>query len=139
MSVLMNIYRNLIYLIKNKICIDTKRLWTDICKYICRICKKLYTYNYYSFNQSDFLVGTTVNIIFFVFIWSNFIYIVFTFSTHKDEKTYNYKIIYLLAFESHLFLEIFCPIYYKGMSIKESFKQSLFFFFYSNCASTIYF
>ena len=125
------------------VCIQPKTLITDISKYIWRISKKFYTYNFYSFNKSEMLIGAITIFIFFIYIISNIILTMLEFqndSHHDDTLINNYhEIIYLIGFETHLFFEILCPLYYKGMTLKESFKHCLYFFFFSNCSSILYF
>ena len=131
-SLVRNLYRNLK---KNGVCIDPKRLCNDICRIFVTILKKLYTYNFYSYNKSDFLIGGILVFIFEIYIWSNVIYLLMDFTSNNIE---NYKILYLIAFETHLFLEILCPLYYKGSTLKESSIQTLYFLFLSNVSSMFY-
>ena len=138
-SVILNIYRNFCFLKNNKVCNDPRRLCTEIYRYYANIFRKLYTYNYYSLNKSDYLIGGILNFIFFIFICSNIIYLIWDYYRDQIEIDNIYIIIYLLSFETHLFLEILCPLYYTGLTLKESSIQATYFFLYSNCSSIFMF
>ena len=132
---ILNIYRNFCFLKNNKVCIDPKRLCKEIYRYYAKIFRKLYTYNYYSLNKSDYLIGGILNLIFFIFIWSNIICLIWDYYGDQIETDNSYKIIYFISFETHLFLEILCPLYYTGLTLKESSIQATYFFLFSNCSS----
>ena len=144
-TVFLNIYRHVVYLLKNRFCFDIKRVCHDILNYIIRVTKKMYTYNFYSYDRSEFFVAVIMNIVFLIFITSNIIYIVlsrndFKYTNNdniKQEESFQKKILYFIAFETHLFLEILCPIYYRGKSFRNTFNLTLFYLMYSNGASII--
>ena len=127
------------------VCVDFKTLCSDICLYFSRICKKIYTYNFYSFNKSDFLIGGILNIIFGMFIISNIVCLIYSFihSTDNEEGTKKYEndpafqILYLIAFETHLFFEIICPLYIKGMKLKDSLYLTFRIFLIPNSSSIL--
>ena len=126
------------------VCVDFKTLCSDICLYFSRICKKIYTYNFYSFNKSDFLIGGILNIILGMFISSNVVYLIYSYinsnneeETKKFENDPAFQILYLLAFETHLFFEIICPLYIKGMNLKDSFYLTFRIFLIPNSSSIL--
>jgi len=139
-SVFYNIYINIMYFIQNRLCIRPKRMCQEICSYLLKISRKIYTYNFYSYDKSDFLTAFFLNIIFLAFISTNVIYVTMRFSIflvdHDGSTTVDTasQLLYLFAFETHLFIDIFCPIYYRGISFQRSFKLALLYFAYANIA-----
>ena len=127
------------------VCIDPRTVCSDIFLYFGTICKKIYTYNFYSFNKSDFLIGGILNIIFGMFISSNVVYLIFSIiyldSCYKNKDDFEndpaFQILYLIAFETHLFFEIICPLYIKGMNLKDSFYLTFRIFLIPNSSSIL--
>ena len=50
-----------------------------MCQYLSKVGKKIYTYNFYSYDKTDFLVAGLMNFIFIVFICSNIVYILLSY------------------------------------------------------------
>ena len=134
-SMLRNIYRYFCFSIKNTVCNQFKTIISDICHFLCRVIKKLYTYNFYSFNKSEKLYGGITIFIFFIFIISNLICVILNLIYFKGELEIYQKINFILAFETHLFFEILCPLYYRGLTLINSFKETAKFFLFSNFIS----
>ena len=136
-------------MVKNKFCISFKQLCKDICNYMIKIGKKIYTYNFYSYDKSDFFSGAFMIAIFIQFIVVNVIYIVLSVNSLSDavpstpdeyikNLSFPIKYLFLYAFELHVFIELFCPIYYRGIGFNQSIKLTIFYFVYSNLAGKIY-
>ncbi len=127
---------------KNRFCVDIRRICCDVFYFLIRVTKKIYTYNFYSYDRSEFFVAAIMNTIFLIFITSNIIYIILSRNDFiyiddnqiKEEESIQKKALYFIAFETHLFLEILCPIYYRGLTFKTSLNMTFIYLIYSNGA-----
>ena len=80
-----------------------------------------------------------------MFISSNVVYLIFSIiyldSCDKNKDDFEndpaFQILYLIAFETHLFFEIICPLYIKGMNLKDSFYLTFRIFLIPNSSSIL--
>ena len=101
------------------------------CIYIGKLFKKLYTYNFYAFDNT--FAGT-------VFVISYFLYLIFSImfvfsimnQIENEEKTNWFYICHFLTFEFNLLVEIMCVSFYNLRNMKKQFFLSLGYFILLN-------
>lgn len=128
-TVLGNIGRFFGRIFKNRFKID---IFTEIkfaCFYLGKILKKLYTYNFYAFENK--LLGISLVILYLIFLSFNIMFtaefIVIT-EEEVDHKPNYVKVLQILAFELSIFMELLCCTFYITRQIKNQFVLVFSFF-----------
>jgi hypothetical protein len=121
-TVLGNIGRFCGRIYRNKCNINILREIKFACFYLGKIFKKLYTYNFYAYENK--LLGICLITLYLVFLSFN---IMFTFEfiviTEEDihEKPEYVKVLQIIAFELSIFMELLCCTFYTTRAIKNQF------------------
>ncbi len=126
----------LINLISIKCSLKSIKCWDSEHFNISNYFRKIYTYNFYTFENK--FVGTILISAYLFFMIINVTFVYFFLRNIKEDcpkKDYFMKYLHIFAFLSHSFIEIFCSFYY---SLKKSVGKillysSLYFFI---CTST---
>lgn len=128
-TVLGNIGRFFGRIFKNRFKID---IFTEIkfaCFYLGKILKKLYTYNFYAFENK--LLGISLVTLYLIFLSFNIMFTAeFIVITEEDvhHKPNYVKVLQILAFELSIFMELLCCTFYITRQIKNQFVLVFSFF-----------
>lgn len=122
------------------------KIATKLCKYKCsnfckesrnnllflfKVIKKIYTYNFYSYDVEVYgkIIICVIPIVYILFIISNFIYVGLNLYNTEDKAN---KIISLMVFYLHLFIEIYCASFHMIKDLMKHFKFTVTAFLLSN-------
>ena len=119
---------------KSKCKINLKQKSNECYSFFYAIFKKIYTYNFYSYENKClgfFLVSN-----FGLFICFN-VYYIFLYLGHLEEPCENYllELSRFYAFETHLLIELYCACFFLFVSKTRNLITSLFFFLVLNTMS----
>ena len=114
--------------------VNIKQKCNEVCSFFHAIFKKIYTYNFYSYENrwlGFFLVSN-----FALFIFFNVFYICLYLS-HLEGQADNFilELSRFYAFETHIFIELYCACFFVFMSKTRNFIITIFFFLILNIMS----
>jgi hypothetical protein len=137
-TVLCNAGKFFIYVFQKKCCVDFKKEFKFACFYLGKIMKKLYTYNFYAFENK--ILGVVLVLLYLVFLFFN---ILFTSEYMEIKQDYGVeipegvKVLQIVAFELTIFMELVCGCFYVFRSVKKQFTVVLSSFFGLNLIISI--
>jgi hypothetical protein len=122
-----NIGRFFVHLFRNRLKIDILKEFKFACFYLGKIFKKLYTYNFYAYENK--LLGICLVTLYLVFLSFNIMFTAeYMMIENKigpeeeiPEKSDYVKVLKIVAFELSIFMELLCCTFYITRAIKNQF------------------
>jgi hypothetical protein len=110
-----------------------KECWNTL-QYLKKVIKKIYTYNFYSYDTDTYgkIRAFIIPFSYIIFIISNFIYLNGKNNTDINKNSYFHSVMHLVVFYLHLFIEIYCASFYIIKDLLKHFKFTIISFFAFN-------
>jgi hypothetical protein len=121
-TVLCNAGKFFIYVFQKRCCVDFKKEFKFACFYLGKIMKKLYTYNFYAFENK--ILGVVLVLLYVVFLFFNILFTSEYMEIEKEdyhEKPEGVKILQIVSFELSIFMELLCATFYITRLAKKHF------------------
>ena len=120
--------------IKSNCKINLTQKCNECLSFFYAIFKKIYTYNFYSYENKCLGLFLVTN--FGLFIFFN-VYYIFKYLTHLDEPNISFilELSRFYAFETHIFIELYCACFFVFLSKTRNLIISIFFFWVINTMS----
>lgn len=91
--------------------------------FIGRICKRLYTYNYYSYD--NIIIGTIFMIIYHGYIFSTGLFAYRVSKYALFEKQIGFKVLHFVTFQFNIIIEVLCISFYTIRTLTKQFYVSV--------------
>jgi hypothetical protein len=130
--------RFIIMVFKTKFNINFKSSCKNSCMFFGKVCKKIYTFNFYIFYSK--YISSFMIISFWICLFSNFIFnLVNNKYLENPEKDFEFLVFYFLSFEFNLLIEVICSTFYAHRNMIDSSLLAFGYYFVINSIMLIIF
>ena len=131
MQALTGFFKFIISLFKTKFNVNFCSSFKNAISFLCKICKRMYTFNFYIYDNSCISLIMTGSFIVFLLVSALFYFLNLLY-IEKVEKSIEYLIFFYFDFEFTILIELLCNCFYSCRSMITSTSLALGFFITMN-------